>query len=107
MKELRSIGIQPDVLVCRSDREISVAGRKKIGLFTNLVPECVVSLPDVASIYSVLEVLAKQSFMDLIVKHTGLVPQPLDIAPWVDLVAREAAVSRSIKIALVGVFRGR
>ena len=106
VKELRSIGIQPDVLVCRSDREISAAGRKKIGLFTNLVPECVVSLPDVASIYSVPEVLAKQSFMDLIVKHTGLVPQPLDIAPWVDLVAREAAVSRSIKIALVGKYSG-
>lgn len=106
VKELRSIGIQPDVLVCRSDREISSAERTKIGLFTNVAPQCVISLPDVSSTYCVPALLAKQNFIELITKHMGLAPKPTDIAPWIDLVTREAKVQRSLKIALVGKYSG-
>ena len=60
VKELRSIGIQPDVLICRSDVEIEESARLKIALFTNVEPEAVVSLPDTDSIYRIPSILGSR-----------------------------------------------
>ena len=60
VKELRSIGIQPDILICRSDRKVSTNERKKIALFTNVEEKAVISLPDVDTIYKIPQLLKSQ-----------------------------------------------
>lgn len=106
VKELRSIGIQPDILVCRSDREILGTEKTKIGLFTNVRPDQVISLPDVDTTYRVPQVLAEQSLLDLVCKHTGLSLNVPNMLPWEDLVARELAATKPLEITMVGKYSG-
>lgn len=102
VKELRSIGIQPDVLICRSEEKLSSQDRTKIALFTNVEKEGVISLPDAKSIYQIPMVLHAQSLDDLVTKKLGLTVPAADLSEWENVVALESVKTKTVKIALVG-----
>ena len=102
VKELRSIGIQPDVLICRSEQPLLSQDRTKIALFTNVVKEGVISLHDAKSIYQIPLLLHSQSLDEIVVKKLGLSPRAADLSEWQTVVAAEAVKNKTVKIALVG-----
>lgn len=102
VKELRSIGIQPDVLICRSEQPLSLADRTKIALFTNVEKEGVISLEDAKSIYQIPMMLHAQGLDELIVKKLALDVKPADLSEWQQVVAMQAAQTDEVKIAIVG-----
>jgi CTP synthase len=102
VKELREIGIQPDVLVCRADRELPQDERRKIALFTNVQAEAVISAPDVNSIYKIPAGLHAQNLDEIVLKKLGLQAPPADLAPWNRLVEVVEHPRREVDIALVG-----
>ncbi len=82
VKELRSIGIQPDILICRSDRPLSFQDRAKIALFTNVEKEGVISLQDAKSIYQIPMILHEQKLDELVVQKLNLTAKPADLSEW-------------------------
>lgn len=102
VKELRSIGIQPDILVCRSEKPLSGQDRTKIALFTNVEKNGVISLNDAKSIYQIPMLLHAQSLDEIVVKKLGLSPKAADLSEWEEVVAAESVKNRTVKIALVG-----
>jgi CTP synthase len=102
VKELRSIGIQPDILVCRSDQEIDESARKKISLFTNVELPAVVSLPDCDSIYKIPSILGAAGLDDFVVTKFQLNCPPADLEEWQRVVEAELHQTRGIKLAMVG-----
>ena len=102
VKELRSIGIQPDILICRSDTSLSNADRSKIALFTNVDKEAVISLPDVKSIYKIPLLLREQSVDNIIVKRFGLEVPPANLNAWEKVVDAQANTRATVQIAMVG-----
>ncbi len=102
VKELRSIGIQPDFIVCRSDRGIDEGIRRKIALFCDVEPESVISARDARSIYEVPLTLHAQDLDDMVVERMGLeAPEP-DLEEWRGFVEHSAELQESVDIALVG-----
>ncbi len=102
VKELRSIGIQPDILICRSEQAISVADRAKIALFTNVEKEGVISLEDASSIYQIPMILHEQQLDELVVRKFGLDVKPADLSEWQHVVEMQAMQDMTIKVAIVG-----
>ena len=102
VKELREIGIQPDVLLCRADRPLPEDDRKKIALFTNVAVEAVISAIDVDSIYKVPAVLHAQKLDDIVCRKLGLNPPPANLSSWDKLVYALEHPRSSVKIVLVG-----
>lgn len=102
VKELRSIGIQPDILICRSDLEIDESARQKIALFTNVELPAVVSLPDSDSIYRIPAILGKAGLDDIVVKKFNLDCPPADLSEWAEVVDADLNPEREIKLAMVG-----
>jgi len=102
VKELRSIGIQPDFIVCRSDRPIDVGIRRKIGLFCDVDPGAVVSAIDARSIYDVPRNLAAQGLDEMVIDRLQLECGEPDMAEWDTFVAHSASLSDEVNIALVG-----
>jgi len=102
VKELRSIGIQPDILICRSEREITEDERKKIALFTNVQAKAVFSAYDVANIYEVPKVLHAQGMDDLVIKRFGLETKEADLSDWQHVVDVMAKPKGEVTIAMVG-----
>ena len=102
VKELLSIGIQPDILVCRSDDPITDEIRHKISLFCNVEPECVIQNLTAPSLYQVPLYLEKEGLDSIVCRKLGLDTPPADMAEWRQLAEREAAASGCVKIALVG-----
>ena len=103
VNELRRIGIAPDMVVCRSESELSTDIRRKIALFASLPVEAVVSAYDVPDIYQVPLVYNAQGVDDFILReHFGLEPGTPDLSGWEDIARRAAAVQRGARIALVG-----
>lgn len=102
VRELRSMGIQPDIIVCRSDLPMPDDLRGKIGLFCDVPAEAVVSLPTVESIYEVPLVLAEAGVGRLVGDMLGLPEGEGDLAVWEDLVARLHSAEEVVRIALVG-----
>ena len=102
VNELRRIGIQPDMVLCRSETELGIDIRKKIALFASLPVEAVVSAKDVDNIYKVPLWFESEGVDDLICEHFGFdVPQP-DLSEWADLTRRASEATDTVKIALVG-----
>src|SRR5919112_1532596 len=102
VNELRRIGIQPDVVVCRSESELSLDIRRKIALFASLPSENIVSARDVPNIYGVPLVFRDEKVDDLVLDHFGIdAPEP-DLEGWERLVERAAEAEDSVRIALVG-----
>jgi len=102
VKELRSIGIQPDVLICRSDRALPNAERMKIALFTNVAEKAVISLQDVNSIYKIPAILNSQGLDDLVVERFKLDCNPVDLSEWEQVLYAQANPKGEITIAMVG-----
>jgi len=102
VKELRSIGIQPNVLLCRSEEPISDSLRQKIGLFCSVPISAVIVAQDVATIYEVPLILHKLSLDDLICRHFGWSGTPPVLVEWEKMVERINHPSRRIKIAICG-----
>ena len=102
VKELRSIGLQPDILVCRSEHYIDTSARRKISLFTNVEERAVISLEDADSIYKIPGMLHEQNLDQLIVDRFNLECQQADLAEWDDVVDREFNYNDEITIAMVG-----
>jgi CTP synthase len=99
---LRSIGIQPDAIVCRSDRPISDGIKRKISMMCDVDEEAVVSAPDAPSIYDIPKVLHSEGLDAYVVRKLGLAFRDVDWSDWDDLLRRVHRPARSVTIALVG-----
>ena len=102
VKELRSIGLQPDVLICRSDHEVEISSRKKIALFTNVEERAVIPLKDADSIYRIPIMLHEQGLDQLIVDKLSLECADADLSEWVRVVDAHLNPLKSVEIAMVG-----
>jgi CTP synthase len=103
VKELRAIGIQPDILLCRTDRFLPPAIKSKIALFCDVEEEAVITAKDVDSIYEVPLVFHREGLDDIIVKLLDL-PQrrPIDLRRWEEVVERVKSPRHATSIAVVG-----
>lgn len=102
VNELRRIGIQPDILICRSDFPFQESTRDKLALFCDVDPEAVIPMITIDTIYEVPLVLEKEGLGQLIVDKIGLDAQPPDLSQWQDLVTRIKSKHEPVNIALVG-----
>jgi CTP synthase len=102
VKELREIGIQPDVLLCRGDRALPEDERRKIALFTNVNVEAVISAVDVDSIYKIPAMLHAQRLDDIVCRKLDLAAAPTDLSVWDRLIYRLEHPQSKVNIALVG-----
>ncbi|WP_421866825.1 CTP synthase [Motiliproteus sp.] len=102
VKELRSIGIQPDILVCRSDHEIPADSRRKLSLFTNVEERAVIALEDANTIYRIPRMLHEQGLDEIIVDKFRIECAPADLSEWDDVVDAKLNPHREVTIAMVG-----
>ena len=102
VKELRSIGLQPDILVCRSEQALPRSARSKIALFTNVEERAVVSLVDSRTIYQVPEALHAEGIDEYVVEKLGLDCPPANLKPWRDVVDAQLNPQNEVTIAIVG-----
>jgi CTP synthase len=102
VNELRRIGIAPDMLMCRSEGQLSSEIRKKIALFASLPMEAIVSACDVDNIYKVPLVFDEQGVDDFILDHFGVEAPPADLERWKEPIERHARAKHTVRIALVG-----
>jgi len=102
VKEIRGIGIQPDIIVCRSSRHISKDLREKIALLCDIDIDAVVSAVDAPDIYMVPQMLHEEGLDRLVVEKLGLQAGELDISDWEELVDKINTSKKKVKIALVG-----
>jgi CTP synthase len=102
VKEMLGIGIQPDILLCRSDRHIPSELKKKIALFCNVAEACVISMEDVDTIYAVPVELNREGLDTQILRHLKLEERPSDMGPWLNLVYRIHNPAGEVRIAVVG-----
>jgi CTP synthase len=102
VKELRSIGIQPDVLVCRSEHALPREQRAKIALFTNVEERAVISAVDVDDIYKIPMLLNEQGLDSYVVDKLRLTARPADLSEWQAVVDAKAHPEAEVKIAMVG-----
>ncbi len=103
VKELRSIGLQPDILLCRCSVEIEESARKKISLFTNVEERAVIPLLDADSIYSIPRMLHGQGLDNFVLERFNLDCPPADLSEWDEVVRRESSPPRgTVRVAMVG-----
>ena len=102
VKELRSIGIQPDVLLCRCERMLSESERKKIALFTNVSTDAVISAVDVDNIYKIPLFYQRQGLDRIVLDRLGLKSGPADLSDWEDVAERRARTEHEVTVAMVG-----
>ena len=102
VKELRSIGLQPDILVCRSEAPISDAQREKIALFTSVEKRAVIPLKDIDTIYEGPIELNKQGLDDYVVEYLQIECPPADLSSWKQVVDAQMEPTNSLKITFVG-----
>ena len=102
VKELRSIGIQPDILVCRSEVAIPTSSRRKLSLFTNVEERAVISLPDADSIYKIPRMLSEQKLDQIVVERFNLDCPAADLSEWDRVADAKLNPHREVTIAMVG-----
>lgn len=102
VKELRSIGIQPDILICRSNTQLPDSAREKIALFTNVEKQNVVSLPDVKNIYEIPLLLRDQGLREILANKLGLGRCSEDMQEWRRVVDAANNPTAEVTIAMVG-----
>jgi CTP synthase len=102
VKELREIGIQPDILLCRADRAIPEEERRKIALFTNVQPEAVISALDADSIYKIPAMLHDQMIDEIVCHKLGILARAADLSVWKKLVDALEHPQHEVDIAFVG-----
>lgn len=102
VKELRSIGIQPDILVCRSEQELPDEQRRKIALFTNVQEKAVISAIDVDDLYKIPAMMHAQGLDDIVAAQLRLDLPPANLSEWKAVVAAKQNPDSEVNIALVG-----
>jgi len=102
VKELRSIGIQPDILVCRTEKDLSEDLKAKLALFCDVDREAVVQLKDADSIYEVPLMLARERLDKEVIRRLGLQCREADLAEWEELVSRVHNLDKQVTVGLVG-----
>ena len=102
VKELRTIGLQPDILLCRSEVEIDRSALKKIALFTNVEERAVIPLQDADTIYRIPGMLADYGLDDIVVERFGLACHEPDLSEWDDVADSKLNPDREVTIAMVG-----
>jgi CTP synthase len=102
VKELREIGIQPDILLCRADRSIPDDERRKIALFTNVAPEAVISAVDADSIYRIPGLLHDQMIDEIVCHKLGILARAADLSSWNKIVNALENPQHEVNIAFVG-----
>ncbi|CAM2941029.1 CTP synthase [Vibrio rarus] len=102
VKELLSIGIQPDILVCRSDRMVPANERKKIALFCNVQEQAVISMKDVDSIYKIPQLIKSQGLDDLVCTRFGIKAPEANLSEWEQVIYEEANPIGEVTIGMVG-----
>ncbi len=108
MKELRSIGLQPDILICRSSHEVPVESLRKIALFTSVEERAVISCQDLSSIYAIPGDLHRQGLDHIVVEKLGLQNKvkAVDLSEWNQVVFNESHATEQVEIAMVGKYIG-
>jgi CTP synthase len=102
VKELRSVGVQPDILVCRSEVPLPSNERQKIALFTNVIDKAVISLRDADSIYKIPAMLKAQGLDELVVERFGLECPEADLTEWEQVLYAESNPTGEVTIGMVG-----
>ncbi len=102
VKELREIGIQPDILLCRADRSIPVEERRKIALFCNVMPEAVIECLDADSIYKIPGMLHDQMLDEIVCHKLGILAKAADLTVWERLIDAMEHPHNTVRIAFVG-----
>jgi CTP synthase len=102
VKEMLSIGIQPDILLCRSDRHLGRDLKAKIALFCNVAESCVISAPDVANIYEVPLSLAAEGLDDQLLRHLHMEASPPDLSRWLAMLENLEHPQGDVHIGVVG-----
>jgi len=102
VKELRSIGLQPDVLLCRCEVEVEETARGKIALFTNVEERAVIPVLDADSIYEIPAMLHRNGLDGIVVERFGLDCSPADLAEWDEVLRGEIEADEDVTVAMVG-----
>jgi CTP synthase len=102
VKELREIGIQPDILLCRADRPVPEDERRKIALFTNVQPEAVISVVDADSIYKVPAMLHDQMLDEIVCHKLGILAKAANLSVWKSLIDALEHPEHEVNVAFVG-----
>ena len=102
VKELRSIGIQPDILLCRGRNPINQGMKNKLALFTNVSKDSVFSAVDAKSIYDIPILFKEQKIDDCIIKNLGIKTKKLNLKPWNDYRSKVSKCKKSVKVAMIG-----
>ncbi|MFQ6037485.1 MAG: CTP synthase, partial [Candidatus Aminicenantales bacterium] len=106
VKELRAIGIQPDILLCRTDRFLDEDIKAKISLFTNVPLEAVITAKDVDNVYEIPIIFAREGLDSIILKGLGLPLKRRRVARWKDMLERMNNPKDEVNIALIGKYAG-
>jgi len=102
VKELRSIGIQPDVIVCRSEKELSKDIKDKIGSSCNILGDWVIQNIDVEVLYEVPLMLEKEGLAEIVCKRLNIIAKPPELTEWEEMVYRQKNLKELVRIAIVG-----
>jgi CTP synthase len=106
VKEFRAIGIQPDIILCRTERPLPQEIKRKIAIHCNLDSDAVISAEDVETVYEVPIVLHKEGLDDFMVRKLQLAPVPPDLSIWDDIVRKIKEPAHEVNIAVVGKYIG-
>jgi len=102
VKELRSIGIQPDIIICRSDRKLTKSAINKLSLFCDIEPEAIINNIDVEEIYKIPLYLQKEGLDEIVIKKLNLKPKESDMKDWKKMLDKANKSKEITKIGLVG-----
>jgi CTP synthase len=102
VKEMRSIGLQPDILLCRSEHEVDVSSRRKIALFTNVEERAVIPLQDAKSIYAIPRMLHEFGLDQLVIERFALEANPANLSEWDAVVESLLNPDGEVTVAMVG-----
>lgn len=102
VNQLRSIGIQPDVVVCRTEYPITDEAKEKISMFCNVDKDCIIENIDCDSLYEVPLLMEKEKLADIICRRLNMPLVNPDLSDWEDVVAKEKALEKTVEIAIVG-----
>ena len=102
VRDLMEIGIQPDILICRTERPLAEDVKRKIALFCNVEFGAVIESPDVSTIYQIPLVFHEQGFDELVCRRLGLEGKALDLSAWQEMVRRVTHPARKVRIAVIG-----
>lgn len=102
VKELRSIGIQPDILICRCEKELPQSEKAKIALFTNVEEKAVITSVDLKSIYEIPQLLHRQNLDQIVIDKLGLTAKEADLSDWDRVVEKQNHPKTEVRVGLIG-----